>query len=119
MASDISRKLFKKENHYSGVINQQGRVTLDADLNEQLDIQLYRTHTETIDVIGYSGVPKKNGGFLIKVVNGVGLTIASGRIYVGGLLCELEGKLVTYHHQPYYPDPDITYLKEEGVASPP
>lgn len=119
MASDISRKLFRKENHYSGVISQQGRVTLDADLNEQLDIQQYRTHTETIDVIGHSGVPKKNGGFLIKVVNGIGLTIAPGRMYVGGLLCESEGKDVTYFNQPYYPDPDTTYLKKEGVLSPP
>ncbi|MBN9385048.1 MAG: hypothetical protein J0H74_30110 [Chitinophagaceae bacterium] len=119
MASDISRKLFRKENHYSGVINQQGRVTLDADLNEQLDIQLYRTHTETIDVIGYSGVPKKNGGFLIKVVNGVGLTIAPGRMYVGGLLCESEGKNLSYFNQPYYPDPDTKYLKKEGALSPP
>lgn len=119
MASDISRKLFRKENHYSGVINQQGRVTLDADLNEQLDIQLYRTHTETVDVIGHAGVPKKSGGFLIQVVNGVGLTIAPGRMYVGGLLCESEGKDVNYFNQPYYPDPDTTYLKNDGVLSPP
>ena len=121
MANDISRKLFDRTKHYSGVINQQGRVTLDADLNEQLDIQLYRTHTETKDVIGYCGVPKKNGGFLIQVENGTGLTIAPGRIYVGGLLCELEktGKPVTYLNQPYYPEPDTTYLKDSGVASPP
>jgi DNA-binding beta-propeller fold protein YncE len=121
MASDISRKLFNRKKHYSGVISQQGRVTLDADLNEQLDIQLYRTHTETKDVIGYSGVPKKNGGFLIKVDNNAGLTIAPGRIYIGGLLCELEdaGKPVNYFNQPYYPDPDTTFLKENAAGSPP
>src|SRR5205809_6085673 len=102
MASDISRKLFDAKKHYSGVIMQQGRVSLDADFNEQLDIQRYRMHIETKDVIGHSGVPKKNGGFLIKIENGIGLTIAPGRIYVEGLLCELEktGKPVTYFNQP-------------------
>ncbi len=121
MPTDISRKLFDRKKHYSGVINQQGRVTLDADLNEQLDIQLYRTHTETKDVIGYCGVPKKNGGFLIQVIDGIGLTIAPGRIYVGGLLCELEktGKPITYFNQPYYPSPDTTYLKDDITSSPP
>jgi DNA-binding beta-propeller fold protein YncE len=124
MPSDISRKPFNKKKHYSGVINQQGRVSLDADLNEQLDIQLYRTHTQTKDVIGYSGVPKKNNGFLIKIQQGVGLTIAPGRIYVGGLLCELEkeDKVTTYFTQPYYPEPDTTFLKVDfigGLTSPP
>jgi DNA-binding beta-propeller fold protein YncE len=121
MPTDISRKLFNRKKHYSGVINQQGRVTLDADLNEQLDIQLYRTHTETKDVIGYCGVPKKNGGFLIQIIDGTGLTIAPGRIYVGGLLCQLEktGQPITYFTQPYYPDPDTTYLKDGVTSSPP
>ncbi|MBX3238400.1 MAG: hypothetical protein KIT80_06405 [Chitinophagaceae bacterium] len=120
MASDISRKLFDRKKHYSGVISQQGRVSLDADFNEQLDILRYRTHTETKDVIGYSGVPKKNNGFLISIQDGLGLTITPGRIYAGGLLCELEktGLPVTYFSQPYYPQPDTTYLKE-AVASPP
>lgn len=121
MASDISRKLFNKKKHYSGVINQQGRVSLDADLNEQLDIQAYRTHTQTIDVIGYSGVPKKHGGFLVNVENGLGLTISAGRMYVGGLLCELEKeeKSTTYFTQPYYPEPDTTFLKPASPGSPP
>ena len=100
---------------------QKGHIRLDADFNEQLDIQRYRTHIETKDVIGHSGVPKKNGGFLIKIENGIGLTIAPGRIYVEGLLCELEktGKPVTYFNQPYYPEPDTTYLKESFPGSPP
>jgi WD40 repeat protein len=124
MPSDISRKLFNKKKHYSGVISQQGRVSLDADLNEQLDIQQYRTHTETKDVIGISGVPKKNNGFKIEPsVDGTTLLISSGRIYADGLLCELE-EPATYHNQPYYPEPDTNFFSlssppESPLSSPP
>jgi hypothetical protein len=84
---DYSRKTFNREKHYSGVQMQQGRVQVDADWNEQLDIQLYRTETEAVDVIGPSGVPKKNNGFKIGATpDGHDLTIAAGRIYVEGLL---------------------------------
>ncbi len=90
MASDITRKLFDQKKHYSGVIHQQGRVTIDTDPNEQLDIQLYRTHTQTKDVVGKAGVPKKNDGFRISLDAALGIVIKPGRIYVEGLLCELE-----------------------------
>ena len=67
MLGDYSRTTFKREKHYSGVLKQQGRVELDADDNEQLAIQHYRDETEAIDVIGQSGVPKKNDGFRIEI----------------------------------------------------
>jgi hypothetical protein len=59
MPGDFSRKTFDKKKHYSGVLMQQGRVQLDADWNEELDIGQYRTFTETKDVIGAAGVPRK------------------------------------------------------------
>ena len=91
MPGDYSRKTFNRKKHYSGVLMQQGRVQLDSDWNEQLAIQLYRTETEAIDVVGQSGVPKKNDGFKIgKTADGHDLTIAAGRIYVDGQLCELD-----------------------------
>src|SRR4051794_39615459 len=104
MPGDYSRFTFKPENHYSGVLEQQGRVTLDADHNEQIDIQHHRDETEAIDVIGQSGVPKKNGGFKIDIAPGGGdLTISAGRYYVEGLLCELD-QSATYSAQPYLPN---------------
>src|ERR1700704_3716467 len=91
MPGDYSRKTFNRANRYSGVLMQQGRVQLDADWNEQLDIQLYRTEAESTDVIGRTGVPKKDDGFRIGVASGgQDLTISQGRIYVDGLLCELD-----------------------------
>ncbi|BAV06592.1 DUF6519 domain-containing protein [Filimonas lacunae] len=98
---------------------QQGRVLLDADWNEQLDIQQYRTFTETTDVIGQSGVPKNNEGFKIGIATGgTDLSIAAGRLYVEGLLCELESG-VTYLHQPSYPAPATGFFIGSPVGSPP
>src|SRR2546430_14010837 len=105
MPGDYSRTTFKREKHYSGVLKQQGRVQLDADDNEQLAIQNYRDETEAIDVIGQSGVPKKNDGFKIgRAPDARDLTISAGRYYVDGLLCELD-EASTYSSQPYLPNP--------------
>ena len=105
MPGDYSRITFKRENFYSGVLKQQGRVELDADDNEQLAIQHYRDETEAIDVIGQAGVPKKNDGFKIGIApGGHDLTIANGRFYLEGLLCELDQNS-TYATQPYLPNP--------------
>lgn len=122
MPGDYSRKTFNKKKHYNGVLLQQGRVQLDADWNEQLDIQLYRTRTEAKDTIGASGVPKKYGGFLLSPnMDGTDLVISPGRIYVEGLLCELEEgeKPVTYKKQPYYPNPDTDHFLNDFPDSPP
>jgi hypothetical protein len=119
MAGDYSRKTFDRKKHYSGVLMQQGRVQLDSDWNEQLAIQLYRTQTESTDVVGKSGVPKKDDGFKIgKTGNGHDLTIAAGRIYIDGLLCELD-QAATYTSQPYLPNPEFTTSVSSPPSSPP
>ncbi len=109
MASDFSRKTFDRSKNYSGVLMQQGRVQLDADWNEQLDIEQHRTHTETRDVIGESGAPKKGNHFKIASTNSAGISISEGHIYVGGLLCELKAPC-GYDNQPYYPKPDMLHF---------
>src|SRR2546428_474322 len=108
MPGDYSRKTFNRKKHYRGVLMQQGRVQLDADWNEQLAIQLYRDETEARDLIGLCGAPKSGDAFKI-TTSGGDLLITPGRIYVGGLLCELEmGAQATYANQPYYPNPELT-----------
>jgi hypothetical protein len=93
MKGDFSRKTFDARKRYSGVLMQQGRVQLDADWNEQLELQHYRTEVETKDVVGLCGVPKDSDGFRIEPLtpDGLGhptdLAISTGRIYVDGLLC--------------------------------
>jgi len=118
MPGDYSRTTFKREKHYSGVLKQQGRVELDADDNEQLAIQNYRDENEAIDVIGQSGVPKKNNGFRIDIApGGKDLSISAGRYYVEGLLCELDGP-ATYSSQPYLPNPEGTVPSSPPTTPP-
>lgn len=102
MQGDFSRNTFSKKNHYRGVLQQQGRVQLDSDLNEQQAINQYYDETGARDLIGPAGVPKSkfNGnGFKIGIASdGSDLTIKQGSIYVDGILCENESD-VTYNNQ--------------------
>jgi hypothetical protein len=102
MQGDFSRNTFSKKNHYRGVLQQQGRVQLDADLNEQQAITQYYDETGARDLIGPAGVPKseKNGnGFRIDIKDDNDLSIAQGNIYVDGILCENEKNDATYRNQ--------------------
>lgn len=91
MPGDYSRHTFDPRKHYVAVLMQQGRVQLDADWNEQNRIQQHRNETETRDVIGCCGAPLHGGGFALSALDGGrDLRISRGRIYVGGILCELD-----------------------------
>jgi photosystem II stability/assembly factor-like uncharacterized protein len=65
MKGDFSRDGFRPENHHTGVRMQQGRVLLDADWNEQVDIDADRTRGLAADIIGPCGVPAHGGGSAI------------------------------------------------------
>jgi hypothetical protein len=122
MKADTTRSTFKQSKHYNSVLLQQGRVQLDADWNEQIDITGHRIETEAIDVIGHCGAPYHNAGFHL-VANANDLTaeekkltenatpaaivagdllISGGRYYVDGILCEND-RIVPYTNQPDYP----------------
>lgn len=93
MKGDFTRWNFQPEKHYHSVLEQQGRVHLDADWNEQAAIASHRVETETIDVIGSSGAPAgPAGGFALSIANGV-LQISKGRAYCDGLLCVNEADI--------------------------
>jgi hypothetical protein len=102
MRGDFSRLTFWPKKHYSGVRMQQGRVQLDADWNEQVDIQAHLQRTLARDLLGTSGVPLSQTGtfqhFEIRS-DGASLEIAPGRIYVDGILCENDS-VVTVSSQP-------------------
>jgi hypothetical protein len=95
MKADLTRSTFDRAKHYSSVRMQQGRVQLDADWNEQQDIVVHLERTETIDVIGSCGAPDhlQSEAKHFKVSANPGakdFTVAPGRIYVSGILCENE-----------------------------
>ena len=91
MKSDISRTTFDVRKHYIKVVMQQGRVQIDADWNEQADIFRHHIQTEGRDVIGEYGVPMQDAGFAIAFTpDNRDIVIYPGRLYIDGVLCELE-----------------------------
>lgn len=112
MKGDFTRKTFDSRNHYSRVLMQQGRVTVDADPNEQTEILLHYLRTLAADLIGPYAAPAIGGGFQLGADSSGKLTVSGGRYYVDGILVENEG-LCLYSAQPYYPAPaDDVLLKE-------
>jgi hypothetical protein len=103
MKGDFSRIRFSAARHYTAVLQQQGRVALDADHNEQAAIEAYLRGTELTDVVGPFGGPRAGGGFRIAVADGT-ILIGRGRYYVQGLLCENE-RVLRYDDQPYLLNP--------------
>ena len=99
MQGDFTRSRYRPARRFSSVRMQQGRVWLDSDWNEQIEIQGHLARTTTSDVVGCCGVPKYGGGFQIMLAPATGdpadLLIASGRIYVGGMLYELADSTLT------------------------
>ena len=87
MKGDFSRIRFTPEKNYTAVLQQQGRVALDADANEQTAIEAYLRDTTNVNVIGRNGGPANDLGFAIKIENGK-IRIGAGRYYVDGILVE-------------------------------
>jgi len=107
MKGDFSRIRFNPSKQYTAVLEQQGRVSLDADANEQCEIDGYLRRTETVDVIGEFGAPVNDAGFAITVA-GNQIAIGAGRYYVEGLLCENMVDSLAYQNQPYLLNPSPT-----------
>jgi len=87
MKGDFSRIRFTPEKNYTAVLQQQGRVALDADANEQTAIDAHLRDTTNFDVIGKYGAPANDEGFAIWIENGK-IRIGRGRYYVDGILVE-------------------------------
>ena len=106
MKGDFSRLRFNRGKNYTSVLQQQGRVALDADANEQCAINNYLRDTEALDIVGRWGGPAGDEGFEISVQGGA-LAIGRGRYYVDGILCENEVTL-PYAEQPFLIGPSPT-----------
>ncbi|HEY9291959.1 MAG TPA: DUF6519 domain-containing protein, partial [Microlunatus sp.] len=111
MKGDFSRLTFRGRHHYRGVLQQQGRVQLDADWNEQVMLQAHLDRVTARDTVGLHGAPRDAAGMQIvdpqgRPLNGAvaagDLYISPGRYYVTGVLCENES-LVKLEHQPDLP----------------
>ncbi|NIM95765.1 MAG: hypothetical protein GTO18_18855 [Anaerolineales bacterium] len=120
MGGDYTRYSFDPWDDFSSVFMQQGRVQLDSEWNELIDILNRRLQAETMDIIGKCVVPRETpDGFKITPGPGSDLTIGRGRMYVHGLLAENHGSgdlefdrylgeergkdALLYSDQPYFP----------------
>ncbi len=124
MKSDLTRLTFDPAKHYRAVQQQQGRVQLDSDWNEQNDLVAHRVETETVDVVGHCGAPLHADGFRL-VASAAALTadeaarpenktppavaagdllITGGRFYAGGVLAEND-RIALASAQPDLPTP--------------
>ena len=109
MKGDFSRDTFLHLNHDARVLHQQGRVQLDADVNEQTSILLHLLRRFGADLIGAHGGPRSGLGFEVihKALGAIdppdlalknaleqalatSLVIAPGHYYIDGLLIENE-----------------------------
>lgn len=109
MKGDFSRISFDAANHFSRVLLQQGRVTLDADPNEQAAILLHYLRTLARDLIGPHGGPADAMGFALTLdTTGTPgkpvLRIGAGRYYVDGILVENDSAC-DYARQPHRTPP--------------
>ena len=134
MAGDYTRFTFGPQRDYSGVFKQQGRVDLDADFNEQIEIVDRRWRSETIDIIGHCIVPNTTPDAFLVIPTSIGdFDIGIGRMYVDGIQVENHGlppldyyqadlgemrgtKRIRYHDQPYLPDPLPLSLGGSGMT---
>ena len=112
MKGDFTRNTFHPSKHFSQVLMQQGRVTLDADANEQAAIERHYARQVTRDLIGPYAAPATGGGFVLQADPDGIFSISPGRYYVDGILVENDTDKCTYKNQPDYPlatnDPLLT-----------
>ncbi len=113
MGSDRARSTYDRAKQYRRVVPQQGRVVLEADLNEASEIASEEARQQVLDIVGAYGVPrdpKTQGpgtGYALRRDQAGEIQIGPGPIYVGGLRVEQE-------------DPELTYgSQREGLEEPP
>ena len=92
MKGDFTRFTHDPRKGYTRVLKQQGRVDLDADWNEAMEIVTHLDRVRTVDVIGRCGVPNDGGGFQVEPDGDGVLGYSPGRIYVDGILVDRPGE---------------------------
>src|ERR1700682_278156 len=121
MQADLSKPFRHPRKHYRRVLMQQGRVQLDADWNEQVDILLHYLQTLAADLTGPHGTPMRadgspGTGFDIEEDEELrrDFLILPGHYYVDGVLCEMD-RVRRYRRQPDFPElPESAELEDDG-----
>lgn len=128
MKGDFARVSFDPSLHYSQVLQQQGRVLLEADWNEQAQIQLHLLRTLVHDLVGPCWAAGSGFAITASTTNADGSSkslpltdwqLSPGHFYVDGILCVNEAAC-TLTQQPYAPTPDYGVADgKSGFENPP
>ncbi len=89
MKTQISRDSFHADKRYSGIYQQQGRMLVDADWNELVDLVKNRLDEALADVIR-QGAPRSGG---VLDFSTVPPRIRWGRLYADGIQAELRPRV--------------------------
>jgi hypothetical protein len=105
VSSDRARISFDPSRRWRGVVSQQGRVTLEADVNEAAAIDAAERRARLLELVGPSGTP--DDGYKV-LPGGSGavagdLAVQAGTMYVGGERVALVAAL-DYGAQPDWLD---------------
>jgi hypothetical protein len=124
MGSDRARVTYDPTRMWRGVVAQQGRVSLEADWNESIDIQNAAVRDLTLDVVGPEGTP--DCGYAVSSVSATSsgnashqdLNIAAGVLYLGGERLQLPSA-IKYSSQPDWLDSatDPTYTPITAIPA--
>lgn len=128
MKGDFARVTFDPSRHYSQVLQQQGRVLLEADWNEQAQIQLHLLRSMIRDLVGPCWAAGSGFAITSAATSADGSSKASpltdwqlapGHFYVDGIQCENQ-RNCTLATQPHAPTPDFGVGdSSSGLENPP
>src|SRR5712671_5841962 len=95
MGSDRARITYDEQRQYRAVIMQQGRVTVEADWNEEWQIVNEEIRKDVLDIVGPCGTP--DDGYRIVAAEQSSsppypydFSVTKGTMYVGGLRAYLS-----------------------------
>lgn len=99
---DFTRDTFYAYRHFCSVFQQQGRVSVEADANEQTSILLNLHRGVSKDIIADGDAPVGDQFKLISLDTPPGtaaerdFVITPGHVYVDGVLCALNGSKIPF-----------------------
>jgi hypothetical protein len=91
MGSDRARVTYDERRQYRAVVAQQGRVTLEADINEAWTIADEEERKTLLEIVGPTGTP--DDGYRVQAAAAPAapfdFDVGAGTMYVGGIRTEL------------------------------
>jgi hypothetical protein len=127
MGSDLARNTYNDQRQYRRVVQQQGRVVLEADTNEAQEIANEVARQALLNMVGPSGVPQDpitgNRGSAYHISKANHKTgdfhVGAGVLYVGGVSVRQNDLKLTYGQQPEWldgPDPPLARIETSKLT---